>query len=84
MRMSKNNISFVKRSEKDGMTYNWFVKMKDGQGHDYINYRNGRTVAEEYNIDRLPKAVKSFVEEHNEGIWTDERESTGFAVYIYR
>ena len=84
MRMAKKNISFVKRLEKDGMTYNWFVKMKDGDAHDYINYRDGRTAVEEYKADRLPKAVQSFVEDHPESIWTDERESTGFAVYIYR
>lgn len=84
MRMTKNNIKFVKRLEKEGTTYNWFVKMKDGTAHDYINYRNGRTVAEEYKLDRLPKAVQSFVKEHEESIWTDERETTGFAHYIYR
>lgn len=84
MRMAKKNIRFVKRIEKEGTTYNWFVKMKDGTAHDYINYRNGRTVAEEYKLDRLPKAVQSFVKEHEESIWTDERETTGFAHYIYR
>lgn len=84
MRMAKKNISFVKRLEKDGIIYSWFVKLKDGTAYDYINYRNGRTVAEEYSIDRLPKAVQGFVKEHKESIWTEERESTGFAVYIYR
>lgn len=87
MRMTKNNIKFIKRLEKDGMTYGWHIAMKSNRisdSREYINYRNGRTVAEEYKLDRLPKAVQSFVKEHEESIWTDERESTGFAVYIYR
>lgn len=87
MRMTKNNIKFVKRLEKDGMTYGWHIAMKSNRisdSREYINYRNGRTVAEEYKLDRLPKAVQSFVKEHEESIWTDERETTGFAHYIYR
>jgi len=87
MRMTKNNIKFVKRLEKDGMTYGWFVSMKSNRISDcreYINYRNGRTVVEEYELDRLPKTVRDFVESHEESIFTDERETTGFATYIYR
>lgn len=87
MRMAKKNISFVKRLEKDGMTYCWFVSMKSNcisDAREYINYRDGKTVAEEYKIDRLPKAVQDFVKDNQESIWTDDKEATGFAVYIYR
>ena len=83
----KEQHKIVKRLEKDGMTYGWHIAMKSNRisdSREYVNYRNGKTVVEEYKLDRLPKAAQSFVKEHEESIFTDERESTGFAVYIYR
>ena len=87
MRLTKNNIKFVKRIEKDEVTYCWFVMMKSGRisdAREYINYLNGRTTAEEYSMDRLPAAVRNFVNEHEESIFCDARETAGYVEYIYR
>lgn len=36
MRMTKNNIKFVKRLEKDGMTYGWHIVMKSNRISDNV------------------------------------------------
>ena len=84
MRLTKNNIRFVKRLEMDGITYGWFVSMVGGRisdSREYINYADGKTVATEYSFDRLPAAVRAFVEGHQESIFTDGNDS-GFMEYI--
>ena len=83
MRLAKGNIQFVRRLEKDGITYEWFVVMKSGRVSDtrcYVNYVNGRTVVKEYPINLLPKAVRDFVKGKTETV-TYETED-GFRQYI--
>ena len=69
MRMSEKNIKFVRRMEKDGVTYSYFVSMRRNWVSDcrlYINYENGVTVAKEYEFSRLPVSVQKFLRSHDE------------------
>ena len=54
MKLTVNNIQFVKRMESDGITYEWFVAMKSNRISDsrmFTNYENNRTVVKEFGID---------------------------------
>lgn len=65
MRLTANNIKFVRELSKDGITYQWFVSMRSGNVSDsrcYVNYdESGKTVAELYPFDNLPKAVQKYI-----------------------
>lgn len=84
MKLTVNNIKFVKRMESDGITYEWFVAMKSNRVSDsrmFINYENNRTVVKEFGIDRLPAIVRKFVETHKEEVFSATDNHT---VYIFR
>ncbi len=73
MRLTTNNIEFVKELTEDGITYNWFVMLKSKNTSDsrhYANYENGRTVVREYRKEDLPKAVQSFIVSHKRELFT--------------
>ena len=83
--MKRADIIFVKESTQNAMTYEWYVKLKGHDSRTYINYKDGRTVAEEYSIDRLPAAVRSFINSHKaEQFSSDEYADATYTTYIYR
>ena len=74
MKLTENNILFVKRHEKDGVTYSWYIAMKSRRISDnknFVNYENGKTVIKEFSQDRLPKAVQNFIAKHEETLLVD-------------
>lgn len=85
MRLTKNNILFVKRHECDGITYNWYVAMKSRQISDnrsFVNYdETGKSIIKEYPLERLPKAVQAFISQHEEKHFAGEDEDR-FQVYM--
>lgn len=89
MKLTTNNIKFVKELTCDGRTYSWFVAMKSGYVSDsrnYINYENGKTTSKyEFPKGRLPKAVQKFIDNSSrEEFDTSEHHGSAFAQYIYR
>lgn len=64
MRLTENNIKFVKELQLDGIAYEYYVSIKGGDSRTYINYENNKTVAKEYEFERLPKAVQNFIKNH--------------------
>lgn len=84
MRITKGRISFVREFVQDGITFQWFVGIKDrkvSSNRSYINYENGLSVIADYYIDRLPKCVQEFVCEHERVF---ERNVYGVKQYIYK
>lgn len=85
MKLTANNIRFVKRLELNGVTYAWYVGMKSGQISDsryFINYdKRGRTCAEPYPMERLPKSVQTFIGSHEERVFSESNEDN-FMEYI--
>lgn len=85
MRLTLNNIDFVKEFTYNGVTYLWDVAMKSHRicdGREFINYdKNGRTVVKEYKFERLPKTVQKFIQTSNSEVWTEDDEVT---IYIYK
>lgn len=85
MRLTTDNIKFVKELRNNGMTYSWYVGMKSNyvsDGRNYVHYENGKTVVKEYKKEDLPKAVRKFLEDKREEIFAVNDEET--IVYIYR
>lgn len=66
MRLTVNNIRFVKVYTLYGITYQWYVAMKSNyvsDGRTYVNYyENGVTAVKEYPLESLPKTVQKFLE----------------------
>lgn len=88
MRLTENNIKFVKEKRLNGITYGYFISMKSNlisDCRDYINYENGVTVAKEYEFERLPKTVQNFIKHHEPSRLFDEEEYNGdiYSHYIY-
>lgn len=68
MRLTTNNIDFVKELTEDGVAYSWYVAMKshrtsDGRHYCYCD-KEGRTIVKEYRKEDLPKSVQSFIDTH--------------------
>lgn len=90
MRLTTNNIKFVKELIFDGITYGWFVSMKSGYVSDcrsYINYENGKTTCKQpFPKNQLPKAVQKFIENSDPELilYDDENIYGVFTQYIYR
>lgn len=88
MRLTINNIAFVKELTCDGLTYEWFVSMKSGRASDsilYVNYENNKTVVKEFAKDRLPVSVQKFIDKHERkefsaNTWKDQE----YIHYIYK
>ena len=66
MRLTVNNIDFVKELTEDGMSYNWFVALKDIRDSRHFFYcdKDGRSIVKEYKKEDLPKSVQSFIASH--------------------
>lgn len=75
MRLSEKNIKFVKRLEKNGCIYEYYVSMKSNRVSDSRMFYN--TARED-----LPKAVQNFMNKRNEEIFGNPDEE--FTTYIYR
>ena len=86
MRLTVNNIAFVKELTEDGISYNWFVAMKNGLCCDsraYAHYdETGRTTVKEIKKEDLPKSVQVFIDSHERKLFT--RIDEGHYQYIYR
>lgn len=87
MRLTINNIAFVKELTCDGLTYEWFVSMKSGRASDsilYVNYENNKTVVKEFEKDRLPASVRKFIDRHTKREFSkDTYQNKEFIHYIY-
>lgn len=82
MKLTMNNILFVKRLEHNDVTYSWFVAMKSrriSDARNYINVENGKTVIKEYPAEWLPKTVQNFISTYSETKIVDGDE---FKVYM--
>lgn len=75
MRLSEKNIKFVKRHEKNGCIYMYYVGMKSNRVSD------GRLFYAISN-EQLPKAVQNFMSKHDEEIFETIDEE--FITYIFR
>lgn len=88
MKLTINNIDYVKRLVLDGITYGFYVSMKSGNisdSREYMNFENNKTVYSEFSFDRLPETVKKFIVSHHESIFTSASFGTGnYTEYIYR
>ena len=85
MRLTTENIAFVKEIRNNGMSYSWYVSMKSrniSDGRNFVNYENGKSVVKEYKKEDLPKAVQKFLEGKKAEIFAKNDEET--IVYVYR
>lgn len=85
MRLTTDNIDFVKEIRKNGMPYSWYISMKSrnvSDGRNFVHYENGKTVVKEYKKEDLPKAVQKFLEGKIAEIFAKNDEET--TVYIYK
>lgn len=86
MRLTTNNIGFVKELTEDGVTYNWYVAMKNYRtidGRCYCHYSpEGRTIVKEYKKEDLPKSVQAFINSHERTVFTQTDEN--HIHYIYK
>lgn len=68
----------------EGITYGYYVRLRNYK-YSAMDYGNrdekGRKTAEEFPFERLPKAVKSFIEKHNGEPWDV---CDGFTFIIYK
>lgn len=91
MRLSINNIRFVKEMTRDGVPYCWYVSLNGFAVSDSRNFvnldENGRTTCLiEYPKDRLPKTVQKFIEQRTREEFYPEHETKYGAIahWIYR
>jgi hypothetical protein len=86
MRLTTNNIKFVKELTHNGTTYSWFVSLKEQAfSQSFTNYNEeGRTIVAEYTKDRLPKAVQKFLENKNAELFSINDRDEAYVTYIYR
>ena len=82
-RLTLKNIQYVKEYTKDGRTYAWFVRLGRSvtDCREFINYKDGKTTADLYPKEWLPKTVQQFIAEHHAELWYVSEE---FEQYIYR
>ena len=89
MKLTTNNIRFVKVLVKNGITYEVHVAMKShlvSDSRTYVNYdENGTTVVADYPFEKLPKAVQKFIQQAaiNGNRWSLEAEGE-FVTITYR
>ena len=90
MKLTINNIRFVKELTVDGMPYCWYVAMKSHCVCDSREYKHvdekGWTVFEEYPAELLPKTVQKFIQKSIREEFMPEHETKYGAIahYIYR
>lgn len=85
MRLTLNNIDFVKELTEDGISYNWFVAMKSGRMCDsihYAHYKNGVSIVKEIKKEDLPKTVQKFIDSHERKLF--DRIDARHYQYIYK
>lgn len=88
-RLKYSDIKFVRRHEKDGVTYEWFVACKSFVTgcRSYCNYvKNARgnwvTAVQEYSVDRLPKTVQKYIANNISRQELREADDDGYACYL--
>ena len=74
MRLVEKNIKFVKRHERNGVAYSYYVAMKS-------NYVSDGRLFYATSDEQLPKAVKNFISNHVEETFEADEE---FVTYIYK
>ena len=91
MRLTSNNIRFVKEFTCNGKPYRWYVAMKsncvsDGRDYRTIDEDNCILYDEEWPIDQLPKSVQKFIEKSIRETFIEEAETKWGTIsqYIYR
>lgn len=93
MKLSYNNIDFVRARTHNGTAYGYFVKMKSNRMSDNRDYcltnQNGKTdMTLEYKFEWLPKTVQRFllmhVPERDEAMNKMLGEDESVVFYIYR
>lgn len=78
MKLSEKSITAVIEHQKDGTTYSYYVICKGGisNNRNYINHdSSGRTTAEPYMLEWLPKTVQQFISKHMETTKVTEEEN---------
>ena len=83
MRLTKNNILFVKRYTCFSVTYEWFVGMKSRRVCDsrcFSTTDGKKTIIEEYPVTELPKSVQDFINEHEEVLLNNPEDK--FKIYM--
>ena len=72
MRLTLNNIKFVKEHRYNGVTYAWYVAMKSNLVSDglYFRYYTDKGISGhiEYPVTDLPKTVQKYLAINNCGI----------------
>lgn len=90
MRLTANNIRFVKELTTNGITWGWHIAMKDYQlssARYYTNTdKNGMNMHTEYPKELLPKSVQKFLENSQRELYqTIENKKYGqYVEYIYQ
>ena len=90
MRLTANNIRFVKELTTNGITWGWHVAMKDYQPFSARYYRNtdknGVNMHTEYPKESLPKSVQKYLENNKKELYqTIETKNFGkYVEYIYQ
>lgn len=79
--LKMDNIKFVKEHTKDGITYMWFVSLKNNEYRYYENRENGRVILKEYNKSDLPKTMQKFI---NSKVRVEIYNDGDFIRYIYQ
>lgn len=87
MKLIEKNISAVIEHRTDkGIAYSYYVISKSGRISDnrnFINYNEkGRTTADEYKMEWLPKAVQNFIKKHEAE--EPKEVADGFTAVMYR
>lgn len=93
MRLTVNNILFVKEGTMDDLTYAWYVAMKSHRVSDLRIYRrfdkDGCLVIDAYPKECLPASVQKFINASSRTLFFEREEPAGFTgghyvEYIYR
>ena len=68
MKLVEKNIAFVKQMTRDGVTYEWFVVMKDhavSSARKFVVETVDDHTKVEFYKENLPKAVQNFLKKHS-------------------
>ena len=85
MKLTKNNIDFVKALEMNGVIYEWFIKLKNGETKIYINMEKGKTIVSEYLKEWLPVSIIQYIDQHEkEEISKEEEKNNIFKRFIWK
>ena len=67
MKLTYDNIDFVRVRTHNEKPYGYFVRMKSNRAsdhRDYALYKDGKTTTGDYKKEWLPKTIQKFLENH--------------------